>query len=250
MTNEKSFTFIEIAFVKTLVTIKNNISFGQIMSCALITIVGFICAMVIGNIIKKILEVILRIDKDTYKKRCEIVMYKNKTFYIPKGRCSRLFTHSRIMLVSRVVKLIIITLTIHGCALAFINSIGGVNISIFGFILIATSTIKSSLGAGVWILTNNEIQRGNIIYFNNDKKTFLQIKDIGWMHVICNDVTEVVQHILQRDIESGWNGVICAVKQLSIPNTHFMSCRRGFFWKYKRVCSTYESNNCDCYKIE
>lgn len=244
MANDKSFSFVEIAFVKMLVTIRNNVSISQIVSCGVILIAGMIISFVVGGIVRKILELIVQVDKNSYKKLCEKKQYKNKIFYLPRGRSKNIMEHPRIIVIARLVKMIIIGVTLHGCILGFISSVGGINISIFGFILIASSAVRSSLGAGIWILANNQIQRGHIIYFNNDKNTFFQIKTIGWTHVTCNEVTDMIKYFQYGDIEKNSNNEIFAVKQLSIPNTHLMSCRVGFFWKYKMI-----NESTDPYKI-
>lgn len=235
---EKSFTFIEIIFVKTLITFKNKIKTQEILSCVLFLLVGFIFSTAASTIVEKILEIIIGVDKNYYKSLCKRVKFNGQYFYIPVGKNTFIMSHSRIILIARLVKFIIMAIAIHGCTLAFIESIGGLSISAFGFVLVAAHAIKSSLGAGIWILANGEIQRGNIIYFNNDKRVFLMIKNIGWMKTTCNDVSDVIKNISHGDdLEKSLSMSSTqqqqhtwGAKQMSIPNTQFLSGRIGFFW--------------------
>lgn len=234
---ESSFTFIEIIFVKTLITFKNRLGIQQISACIIFLLVGVILALVFGDIVRKTLELIFFVDDSHHKKFCKKVKFKDRYFYIPRGKSAFAITHSRILLVSRVIQFSIMTVFIHGCALSIIQSIGGFNISAFGIILLIAHAIKSPIGAGFLILANNEIRRGDILYFLNDKREFWMVKKIGWIKTTCNDVSDLVKFVSVKDIENQISkenthhgGDIVYARQVTIPNTVFLSQRIGFYW--------------------
>lgn len=142
---------------------------------------------------------------------------------IVKSDRDRLLSGTRILFLSRAVRLVVITVYAHGVVAYLTSNVSTFEIPVISGIFILSSTIKSSIGAGLWILLSNDIAVGDLFTIESDKDAILRVVYFGWFDITCHQVNRTIGGKSNQKTEESTKTTV------RMPNSRFLSEMKYFY---------------------